>query len=168
VNIHVKTMLTLVVLAGLLLLGVAWGWSSMTKPFPHRASPKACYPTRVQPGERVAPPKVTVSVFNASQRVGLAERTMAAFQDQGFGPGQVGNAPKKTVVHFAQIWSTDRKNPAVRLVASRLGPHASIVAKKHHGPGVVVMVGPQFEQLVEGKQSVKVTAPTTICSPPTG
>ena len=166
-NIHVKTLLTLAVLACLVLFGVTWGWASLTKPFPHRAAAKDCYPTVLQRGDRVSAPKVTVSVFNASQRVGLAERTMSAFEDQGFGAGAVGNAPKGTVVHYAQIWARDRTNPAVQLVASRLGPHASIVKKKHGGPGVIVMVGAQFQQLVQGKQSTKVTHPTTICSPPT-
>lgn len=166
-NAHVKTLLTLAVLGVLMVLGVTWGWASLTTPFPQRAAAKACYPTRLQPGDRVSAPKVTVSVFNASTRVGLAERTMAAFEDQGFGAGAVGNAPKGTVVHYAQIWTSDRTNPAVQLVASRLGFHASIVDKQHSGPGVIVLVGPQFQQLVQGKQSTRVTTTTTICSPPT-
>jgi hypothetical protein len=164
---HVKMLLTLAVLALLLFVGVTFGWSAMTKPFPHNAASKTCYPTRLQPGDRVSAPKVTVSVFNASTRVGLAESTVSAFENQGFGPGSVGNAPKNAVIHYAQIWTTHPHDPAVRLVASRLGPNAAIVAKKHRGPGVVVMVGPLFQKLVEGKQSTKVTSPTTICSPPT-
>src|SRR5690349_1978846 len=155
-NIHVKTMLTLAVLAVLVLVGVAWGWSSLTTPFPHQATPQACYQTRVQPGERVSPPKVTVSVYNASKRVGLAGRTMAAFKDQGFGPGDVGNAPKATSVLYAQIWTEDRHNPAVRLVISRLGPKAHIITHRPKGPGVTVLVGPAFAKLVQGKQSTKV------------
>jgi hypothetical protein len=168
VNIHVKTLLTLTVLAVLLLVGVTWGWASLTTPFPHRAATLTCYPIELQPGDRVSAPKVTVSVFNASDRVGLAERTLSAFEAQGFGPGDVGNAPKGVVVHYAQIWAKDRQDPAVQLVSSRLGPHASIVSRTHAGAGVVVMVGPLFEKLVEGRQSTKVTEPTTICSPPTG
>ena len=167
-NAHVKTLLTLAVLGVLAMIGVTWGWSSLTTPFPHKATPKTCYPTELRPGDRVSAPKVTVSVFNASDRVGLAESTMSAFEDQGFGAGDVGNAPKDAVVHYAQIWAADRHDPAVRLVASRLGPHASIVAKKHGGPGVIVMVGPDFQTLVQGKQSTKVTEPVTLCSPPTG
>ncbi len=166
-NLHVKTLLTLAVLAVLLLVGITVGWSSMTTPFPHKATPKTCYPTDFQPGDRVSAPKVTVSVFNASDRVGLAERTMGAFEDQGFGAGSVGNAPKNTGIHYAQIWTRDRNDPAVQLVASRLGPSAAIVKKHHKGPGVVVMVGPLFEKLVQGRSSVKVTETTTICSPPT-
>jgi LytR cell envelope-related transcriptional attenuator len=166
-NIHVKTLLTLVVLGVLLLAGVAWGWASLTEPFPHQAAPLACYPTDLRPGDRVSAPKVTVSVYNASERVGLAERTMSAFEDQGFGSGDVGNAPKDAEVLYAQIWTQDRHNPAVRLVASRLGPHAHIITHKAKGPGVTVLVGPQFRKLVQGKQSTKVTEATSICSPPT-
>jgi hypothetical protein len=164
---HVKALLTLAVLAVLVFVGITWGWAALTKPFPHSTATKVCYPTRLQPGDRVSAPKVTISVFNATDQVGLAERTMSDFEDQGFGPGSVGNAPKGTVVHFAQIWSKDPSDPAVRLVASRLGPHAAVVARKHGGPGVIVVVGPLFEKLVEGKQSTKVTKATTICSPPT-
>jgi hypothetical protein len=164
---HVKTLLTLGVLAVLVFLGVTFGWSALTKPFPHKAATKVCYPTELQPGDRVSAPKVTVSVFNASTRIGLAESTMSAFENQGFGGGVVGNAPKNAVVHYAQIWTKNPHDPAVRLVASRLGPNAAIVSKKHAGPGVVVMVGPLFAKLVQGKQSTKVTSPTTICSPPT-
>jgi LytR cell envelope-related transcriptional attenuator len=167
-NLHAKTLLTLATLTVLLLVGVAWGWSAMTSPLPHKATTKACYPTVVQAGDRVSAPKVTVSVFNASDRVGLAERTMTAFEDQGFGPGSVGNAPKDNTVLFAQVWSDDRSSPAVRLVKSRLGPRAHVIARHHGGPGVVVMVGPRFTKLVPGKSSIKVTSTATICSPPTG
>jgi hypothetical protein len=166
-NIHIKTALTLTVLAVLVLVGVLWGWSALTKPFPHQAAAKDCYPAHLQPGDRVSAPKVTISVYNASERVGLAENTMAEFQDQGFGPGEVGNAPKGTQVLYAQIWTQDRRNPAVQLVISRLGPRAHIVAHKPKGPGVTVMVGPKFGKLVQGKQSTKVSTATTICSPPT-
>ena len=93
-NIHIKTVLTLAVLAVLVLIGVAWGWKSMSTPFPHQATPKDCYSTRLQPGDRVSPPKVTVSVYNASDRVGLAGRTMSALEAQGFDAGKVGNAPE--------------------------------------------------------------------------
>jgi hypothetical protein len=166
-TLHVKTLVTMAVLAVLLLVGIAWGWSAMTSPFPHKAQTKDCYPTVVRAGDRVSAPKVTVSVFNASKRVGLAERTMTAFEDQGFGPGNVGNAPKDAQVLFAQVWSKDRTDPAVRLVVSRLGPRAHVIEREHGGPGVVVMVGPAFTKLVAGKSSIKVTSTATICSPPT-
>jgi hypothetical protein len=168
VNIHVKTLLTLAVLAVGVLLGATWGFAALTSPFPHKAATKVCYPTVVHAGDRVTAAQVLVSVFNASQRIGLAERTSTAFKDQGFGLGTVGNAPGKALVHVAQIWTTDRHNPAVALVRSRLGPHAAIVNKRHGGPGIVVMVGPQFTKLAPGRSSVKVKHTATICEPPAG
>jgi hypothetical protein len=110
---------------------------------------------------------VTVSVYNASDRSGLAARTMSGFEDMGFGVGHVGNAPKGTSILYAQIWTQDRHNPAVQLVASRLGPRAHIIDQEPKGPGVTVLVGPKFTKLVQGKQSTKVSEATTICSPPT-
>jgi len=166
-NIHVKTALTLSTLAVLVLLGVTWGWAAMTTPFPHRTAAPLCSQTTVHSGDRVAPPQVTVSVFNASQRTGLAGATLAGFQAQGFGAGNVGNAPKGTHVAYAQVWTQDPTNPAVRLVKSRLGPKAHVVRKTHHGPGVVVMVGVGFNNVLRGLPSVKVTKTATICTPPT-
>jgi hypothetical protein len=167
VNTHVKALLTLAVLTVLVIVGITWGWSAMTTPFPHTAKAEICVPTTLQRGERVAAPDVTVSVYNASDRVGLAERTRSSFEDQGFGAGTVGNAPKGTTVFYAQVWTRDPQDPAVRLVLSRLGPQAHTFPREPRGPGVTVMVGPQFEKLVAGKSSVKVTEPVRICSPPT-
>jgi hypothetical protein len=151
----------------LVLVGVTWGWSALTRPFPHTVAQKPCYPTTYQGGQRIAPPRVLVNVYNASDRVGLAERTMTEFEDQGFGPGSVGNAPKGTVVHYAQVWTEDATRPDVKLVMSRLGPHARIAERKGGTPGVVVVVGPRYQELVKGLPSVKVTTTTSICSPPT-
>jgi hypothetical protein len=165
---HVKTLLTLAVLAVLVLVGVTWGWSALTSPFPHSAKHRACLMTTLQPGDHISAPKLIVSVFNGSQRVGLAGSTMAEFQNQGFGAGQVGNAPKGTSVKYAQVWSTNPKDPAVRLVLSRLGPLAHVIRRHHSGPGIIVVVGERFRKLVPGLASIKVTQPTRICSPPTG
>jgi hypothetical protein len=166
-NAHVKTLLTLAVLTVLVLVGITWGWSALTKPFPHTEASKPCYPTTYRAGQRVAPPQVLVSVYNASDRVGLAERTMTEFEDQGFGPGSVGNAPRGAVVHYAQVWTEDPTSPDVRLVMSRLGPHARVFRHQSPVDGVLVVVGPRYAELVKGLPSVKVRAATSICSPPT-
>ena len=166
-NAHVKTLLTLAVLTVLVLVGSTWGWSALTKPFPHTEAQKPCYSTTYDAGQRVAPPQVLVSVYNASDRVGLAERTITEFEDQGFGPGSVGNAPKGAVVHYAQVWTDDPTRPDVKLVMSRLGPHARVFRHQTTVDGVLVVVGPRYASLVKGLPSVKVRATTSICSPPT-
>jgi hypothetical protein len=166
-NAHLKTLLTLGVLTVLVLVSLTWGWSALTRPFPHTAAQKPCYPTTYQAGQRIAPPRVLVNVYNASDRVGLAERTMTEFEDQGFGTGSVGNAPQGSVVPFAQVWTTDPSLPDVKLVMSRLGPGAHVIQRKGGTDGVVVVVGPRYQKLVKGLPSVKVSSTTTICSPPT-
>ncbi len=163
---HLKTLLTLGVLAVLLLVGLTWGWSAMTSPLPHTTDSKVCVPTTVEPGDRVAAPRVTISVYNASNRVGLADRTMASFEAQGFGAGEVANAPKGTTVRYAQIWTHEPQNPAVRLVLSRLGHGAHVLGKDPMGAGVTVMVGEGFRTLVNGKSSIEVKQAAQICSPP--
>jgi hypothetical protein len=55
----------------------------------------------------------------------------------------------------------------VKLVASRLGPRATVVERGGGTQGVVVVVGATFHKLVRGKPSVKVTEDVTLCSPPT-
>lgn len=157
--------LTLVVLAVLVVLAGLWGWSALTQPFPGKTTPPKCLSTTVQEGEKVFPGQVTVSVFNASDRNGLAGSTMAEFADAGFGEGSTGNAPSKARVVRAQIWTSTPKNPDVRLVARYLGP-SRVIRRDAPGVGVTVLVGAHYEGLVKGPASVRAKKETEVCSPP--
>lgn len=162
----VKSAATMVVLGLLLLIGGAWGWSALTEPFPGKADLPTCVDTSISAGDKVYPSQVTVSVFNAGTREGLAGRTMGLFTDQGFGAGDSGNAPHGTSVSRAEIWTKQPTSPAVLLVASKLGPGTKIVRRNATGAGVVVMVGDAFNKLAKGKGKVTAREDTTICSPP--
>ncbi len=158
--------LTLLGLAALVVLGGLWGWSALTQPFPGKTTPPKCVATIVQPGERVFPGQVTVSVLNASGRDRLASRTMAEFVDAGFAEGDTGNAPRRAEVARAAIWAPTPASPDVRLVASRLGPATRVVRREGPGVGVTVLVGDRYEELVRGQRSVRAAQETEICSPP--
>jgi LytR cell envelope-related transcriptional attenuator len=158
--------LTLAGLAVLVILGGLWGWSAMTQPFPGKATPPKCVLTSVQPGEKVFPGQVTVSVFNASERNGLASATMAEFSNAGFAEGDTGNAPSRARVVRAAIWAPSASSPDVRLVASRLGPSTPVVRRDGPGVGVSVIVGDGYTKLVKGPPSVPVKQEAEICSPP--
>jgi hypothetical protein len=162
----VRSAVTLVFLAAVLVGAGLWGWGAAMKPLPEAEEEPLCEDVAVAAGQRVYPDQVAVSVFNASTRSGLASRTAEEFIGSGFGEGDSGNAPTGSEVAYAQIWTSDPESPAVRLVKSHLGPRATITEGEQLGVGVVVVVGEGFEALVKGKKSIKATTDGFVCSPP--
>lgn len=161
-----RTALTLGTLAVLLLIGVTWGWSAVTAPFPEDAETPICTETVVPAGTKVYPDQVLVSVANAGNREGLAGRVMQLLKDAGFGGGRIDNAPPTAKVDYAEIWTDDRKDPAVRLVASHLGKRTKIVQAESDLPGITVIVGDEFTKLSKGRKSTQSDEDARICSPP--
>jgi hypothetical protein len=135
------------------------------EPLPAKPDSAACVTTQVAAGEKVYPQQVTVSIYNASRREGLAGRTMQLLTDQGFAEGSSGNASSAKVSTVA-IWTTEPTDPDVRLVASYLGKGVDIERREGPGVGVTVVVGDRFNQLVKGQPAVVAAADTEICSPP--
>jgi hypothetical protein len=163
----IRSAVTMIGLAGLLLIGVTWAWSAVTEPFPEREDAATCTSTRVAEGEKVYADQVTVSVLNAGSREGLANRVMTDLAEAGLDRGELGNAPDDTKVPGVQIWAEDLKNPAVKLVQSFLGQDAKLVRRDPPLPGVNVVVGEQFPGVTDGRGSVVAKQDVTICSPPT-
>lgn len=162
-----RTALTMGSLSVLLLVAAAWGWQAATKPLPGKVDRPVCVATEVSAGEKVFPEQVTVSVYNAGSRQGLAGRTMGLLTDQGFAEGSSGNVSQATVARVA-IWAEDPDSPAVLLVASRFGVPARVAIEQREGPGpgINVIVGDRFQDLRKGRRSVVAEEDTTICSPP--
>jgi hypothetical protein len=160
-----RSAVTLAALAALLLLAAAWGWNAATEPLPAKVDTPLCTTQSVAAGEKVFPQDVTVSVFNAGTREGLAGRVMQALTDDGFAKGNGGNASSGKVDRV-EIWTTEPTNPAVLLVASRLGKHVDIERRDGLGAGVTVVVGDGFTKTVKGDRSEVAEEDTEICSPP--
>ena len=161
-----RTSLTLIFLCALVLGATLWGWSALTAPLPKAEEAPLCEDTHVPAGTKVYPDQVVVSVFNASTRSGLASRSRALFAEQGFVAGGDGNGPRGTKVGYAQIWSAEPDNPAVKLVKSFLGPKTPVLKGERLGEGIVVVVGPRFNKLVQGEKSAESERDAMICAPP--
>jgi hypothetical protein len=161
-----KSTVTLGVLTVLLVLVGLWGWNAATDPLPGKSDPPKCVSTEVSAGDRVFPQQVTVSVYNASDRNGLAGRTMDVLVDAGFNKGDTGNAPRNAQVVTSAIWTATPDSPDVLLVASRLGKSVEVVRRDGLGVGVTVIVGDEFKDVVPGKKAVIAEDDADICSPP--
>ena len=160
-----RTAITLAVLGLVLLVALIWGWGAATEPLPEKADSPICVDRTVAEGEKVFPQDVTVSVYNAGTREGLAGRVLQALADAGFHEGNSGNAAPTVRVSVAQIWTREPDNPDVRLVASRLGDGVTIEERDPVGTGVTVVVGDGFTEVQDGRRAVVARSDATICSP---
>ena len=162
-----RTAITLAFLAVLVLVGVTWGWAQVSEPFPGKADAPLCVDTSYAAGDELFIQDVTVSVLNASSREGLAGRTMAQLTDAGFAEGQTTNAPAGTSLRTpAEIWVSDPKSPAAKLVRKWVGKVPVRVEPNNPAVGVTVVVGDQFGEVRDGPASVVLDADAVVCSPP--
>jgi hypothetical protein len=166
----VTTGVTLVVLLGILVLGGYYGAKSLFAPLPNPSSADkpstTCKSTDVKKGQRLRASRVQVSVFNAGTRSGLAGATLAKLHNRGFRQGDVGNAPSDVKVKRAVVWTTDRHDPAARLVANQLGAGARVkFVGRDLGPGVDVIVGNNFHHLAKVKSFLIIKKSGSACLP---
>lgn len=162
---RVKSLVTLSVLGGLLLLAGAWGISALTQPFPERAEPAICVDAPFAEGDRITRSDVTVSVLNAGSRNGLAGLTLDLFVDAGFAEGQQGNTQDGPKVKKVEIWTDQPGHPAVKLVAQQLGKAVKVVRREPTVAGVQVVVGDDFDDLVKGPRRVRARSDVEVCGP---
>ena len=156
-----RSALTLAVLAVLVLIAAVWGWAALTKPFPRDEPVAICEDETVTPGSEVRRDQVVDSVFNGSGRSGLAGATSAQLAERGFVEGDIGDSPLPATT--TQIWSADPTNPAVLLV-KRQFKQAEVVQGDALGPGIVVVVGENFQALRKKQvESVVAKADATYC-----
>jgi hypothetical protein len=129
---------------------VVYGVKAATAPLPGSGSgpSKDCSAAEKEVQRFVRRPQVEVSVFNAGRRQGLASETLQRLEGAGFRAGEAGNAPRRTKVRRAVVWTTRQHDTAAQLVARALGRHTKIVVTDTDlGPGVDVLVGNAFRRL---------------------
>lgn len=168
-NRRLSTAITLTVLSLILVVGAYLGLKALFAPLPERAdvatSPD-CTPQAVDAGKTIATKDVMVSVFNASNRDGLATTTLQRLVDRGFREGNAGNAPDDADVRVVQVWTTEEDDQAAVLVARQFGRKVKVEQHDDLGPGIDVVVGPGFRSLApNAPRSIRTEATEEVCVP---
>ena len=168
-NRRIVSAVTIAVCIGLLVVGVWFGWQQMSAPLPGDDAPREAAAPQcaegVARGEVVRPEDVTVSVYNAGSRSGLADQTRSELAARGFIPGDVGNAPSTLEdVRFVRVLAEQRDDPTARLVALQFGTNTYVEASTLDlGPGVEVVVGDDFVGLVDAPTKLKARRASSGC-----
>lgn len=161
---------TMMALIGILVLGAVWGWRSLFAPLPETDTgvepAPTCRTELVEAGQRIRSSQVRVSVFNNSNRSGLAGTTLDKLLNRGFLAGEAGNAPSDLDVRRVEVWSTVEDDPRARLVARQFGKGVRIrFADEDLGPGIDVILGDRFEGLVKAPRVIRVKQEQEVCIP---
>ncbi len=155
-------------MAGALFLG---GFGIGIKLLTASASPATATPTcadrTVNAGQQLTSNLVTVNVFNASRRAGLANRVTINLQRKGFLGGQIGNSTSAAKPRAVAILTSDRNDPRVKLVAGQFRDHVTYAASDIRvDSGVTVIVGDSYTGLAKkAHSSVRADQAVTMCVP---
>ncbi len=163
---RITTAVTLTVLCVLLVAMAVVGFKAVTAPVPgFEAGEEECSAVEKDVKKFVTRREVQVSVFNASDRSGLAGRTLDRLVERGFKPGNPGNAPDGVKVRRAVVWTTDEDDSSALLVARNLGSGVRvIVTEQDLGPGIDVLIGNKFKRLPKkAPRRVPLPAPVETC-----
>lgn len=162
---HAMTAITLLVLLGLLLAGAYLGWRSLSAPLAGGEDTEPRCREGVERGDRLVTDDVTVSVYNAGSRAGLAGRTQEELVSRGFIAGDLGNAPDGLGdVRLVRVVAANRQDPAALLVARQFGKDTFIqVSDESLGAGVDVVVGDDYVGLVKAPSRITARAAGSGC-----
>ena len=160
--------LTLVVAIAVFVTGSVVGFRLLTQGTDDVVQAETCTSSVVTAGSELNSNVVTVNVFNASTRSGLANRALIDLQANGFLGGQIGNSTSATKPNRVAILTADAEDPRVKLVAAQFRDKVEFApADLTVDEGIVIVVGDNYRGL---KKKAAVTTITTdrdipVCVP---
>lgn len=142
------------------------------------AGPKADCGSRATPSATAAaalpkPGKITVNVFNATTRSGLAKQTADELKKRGFKIGDVGNAAtefdKKVKGTGLLLGPSSSLDTALPVLGTQLGTAERRTDAARKGPAVDLIIGNGFKELTKKADADKALAALANPEPtPTG
>ncbi len=163
----IRRNLTLIGAAVVFVVGLFAGFQMLiAKPAEPPPAP-TCENKTVAAGGELTSNLVTVNVFNASARSGLANRVNINLQRNGFLGGEIGNDQSAAKPAPVTILTNNPDDPQVKLVAAQFKNKVAyaapdITVKR----GVVIVIGDDFSNLKsEPPRSVVAATEVTTCVP---
>jgi hypothetical protein len=148
----VRTAIVLGLLAVAVVVAFNWGWQQLTQPFGSEdtaatSATPTCTPAPEAVAALPAPDRITVNVYNASGRSGVAASTAEALRAEGFRIGAVDNDPLgKRLDGVGEIRSAPKaKNRVDQL--QRFVPGTVWVQDDRPGRNIDFAVGASFTEL---------------------
>jgi hypothetical protein len=156
---------TVVVSIILFVVGLFVGFKLLTASADTFDAAPTCENRTVAEGEKLTSNLVTVNVYNASQRAGLANRVGINLQRRGFLAGTVANSTSEVKPDAVAILTDDREDPRVKLVAQQFDDVEFSEPDIKIADGVTVIVGDAFKELVEAPRDIETDRAITVCVP---
>lgn len=159
--------LTLVVAAGVFVFGGVVGFRLLTSSADTADPAPTCTPKTIAKGAQLNSNAVTVNVFNASNRFGLANRVTINLQTNGFVGGTIANSESAVKPSRVAILTDDPKDPRVRLVARQFKDKVAYrTPDVTVDSGIIVIVGDNYSGL-RSKAPTRITTDRdiTVCVP---
>ncbi len=162
-----RAAITALVLCAVLALFLVVGWRQVSAPGPWNGDVAATADDctdGLAKGDLVRTTDVTVSVYNAGTRSGLASRTQDELLARGFLPGDLGNAPDDVDgVRKVRVLAPKTDDPAASLVARQFGKKVRVKQHDDLGAGVEVVVGDKFKGLVKAPRRLRAKSDGSGC-----
>jgi hypothetical protein len=144
---HMRTAVTMAVLAGLVFVAGVSAWNSVTGPGDDDvvATAPTCMPTA--PTDAPPPAEIPLNVYNATDRNGLASSTAGEMRKRGFAILDVANDPTGSEVAVtAEVRASPDTQAAATLVMAQV-PGAVFVPDNRSDGTIDLVLGAAFEAL---------------------
>lgn len=156
---------TIIVTVILFVAAVVVGFKLLTASADTFDEAPTCDSRTIAEGETLTSNLVTVNVFNASQRAGLANRVSINLQGRGFLAGTVANSTSEVKPDSVAILTDNREDPRVKLVAEQFDGVEYAEPDIRATEGVTVIIGDSYEDLVDGPREIETDRAVTVCVP---
>lgn len=153
--------LVVVVVAMAAIAGGAWAaWQAGAGADDARAAPQQSCPAPSPTPTVVPAADVTVNVYNATEKRGLAARVAKEITRRGFTVGKVDNDPaERAVTGAAEVRRSAIGADAARTVAAQVGAVVTVPDQRKK-PTVDLVLGAAFTALVSPEQAAAALEPT--------